>query len=170
MVNQKKQYTRIEMARLLRERNEFKERYLSLKEKLQILQQRQEMPTPKKKEKSLWKMFSDMFKGKSNRSPNIPRRGTRPASKSEENIEPAAEPSKSLSSAVVSLSFGKLAGFSRLISVSASMDGSDCCDVDYGDVSDLNGDLQVVRSFDRAMSTVTVGDFLPVEPVENGAS
>eukprot|EP00117_Sycon_ciliatum_P050691 scpid10862/ scgid1805/ C-Jun-amino-terminal kinase-interacting protein 4; JNK-associated leucine-zipper protein; JNK/SAPK-associated protein 2; Mitogen-activated protein kinase 8-interacting protein 4; Sperm-associated antigen 9 len=72
-VAQKRQYSRVEMSRLLRERNEFKERYLSLKERLQILQQQlqqqQEGPSSKKKEKTLWKMFSDMFKGKAKSAP-----------------------------------------------------------------------------------------------------
>ena len=92
LVNQKRQYSRIEVTRLIKERNDFKERYLSLKEKLQILQQRLEAPTPKKKEKSLWKVFSDMFKGKpvaASRSPARPRRNTKyTALNEDENATP----------------------------------------------------------------------------------
>ena len=100
-------YTRLEMARLLRERNEFKMKWLSTKEKLQVLEAKLEVHAPKKREKSsLWKMFASLFVGKKT-SPTTPRRGSKldsasasPVKDSNQQLKPVAG-----SSGTVSLMF-----------------------------------------------------------------
>ena len=72
-----KRYSRAEMARVLRERNEFKEKYHTVNEELKELQLRleKEEKKPKKKEKvSLWTLFAQFF---SRKSPVTPRRGSK---------------------------------------------------------------------------------------------
>ncbi|KAL3234015.1 hypothetical protein MRX96_022769 [Rhipicephalus microplus] len=63
---QRKRFTRVEMARVLMERNQYKERYMELQEAIRwtgMIKASRTDPTedPKKNRSSIWKIFSNLF-------------------------------------------------------------------------------------------------------------
>eukprot|EP00117_Sycon_ciliatum_P032951 scpid11410/ scgid25451/ C-Jun-amino-terminal kinase-interacting protein 3; JNK MAP kinase scaffold protein 3; JNK/SAPK-associated protein 1; Mitogen-activated protein kinase 8-interacting protein 3; Sunday driver 2 len=68
-VNREKgrRFTRAEMGRVVRERNDLKEKFLAIKEELELLRKQldEKKPSPKKGKTSLWKTIVSMFTKKS---------------------------------------------------------------------------------------------------------
>ncbi|TRY73155.1 hypothetical protein TCAL_13038 [Tigriopus californicus] len=64
---QRKRFTRVEMARVLMERNQYKERFMELQEAVRwtemIRAHKTDTPIEKKNQKGIWKFFGNLFSG-----------------------------------------------------------------------------------------------------------
>nr|CAI5869510.1 unnamed protein product [Callosobruchus analis] len=64
---QRKRFTRVEMARVLMERNQYKERFMELQEAVRFTEMlrasKSDTPFEKQHNKSIWRFFSDLFSG-----------------------------------------------------------------------------------------------------------
>ena len=64
---QRKRFTRVEMARVLMERNQYKERFMELQEAVRwtemIRASRTDTPIDKKNKQGIWKFFGNLFSG-----------------------------------------------------------------------------------------------------------
>jgi len=101
---QRKRFTRVEMARVLMERNQYKERFMELQEAVRWTEMIRASKTTdpqidKKNKQGIWKFFSNLFSGTERPSdPNHPYLNMK-YSGSDENVGPALSNMRSRSSA-----------------------------------------------------------------------
>lgn len=101
---QRKRFTRVEMARVLMERNQYKERFMELQEAVRWTEmirasKSTDPQIDKKNKQGIWKFFSNLFSGTDRPSdPNHPYLNMK-YSGSDENVGPALSNMRSRSSA-----------------------------------------------------------------------